>query len=222
MNSTSFQKGHRRGAAAYSRSVGTVTIRRESRSGNPARWIKVRQGGPTTGRWELFANHWWRQHVGRVPPGYRVMHKDGNTLNDSPDNLVCVDGPESLRLVAELDPTFPLRLKERAAQARRKRAAAEREQAAVQRRYIAELFKRVDAAGLRNTDLSRETGIAQLRVSQIRHGRARVRESERRLIEAALSSVPAKAQDKAPVAAPAKEVARQRIAAFLSQLTEAA
>lgn len=65
--------------------VGTVRIvRKRIGSAYLVRKIKVRLGGPKSGRWIHYARWWWEQHRGRVPAGMRVAHLDGDTLNDDP------------------------------------------------------------------------------------------------------------------------------------------
>jgi hypothetical protein len=48
----------------------------------------------------------WEQMHGPVPPGKRVVHADGNTLNDNPDNLVLMSPGEVAQLCHVLDPAM--------------------------------------------------------------------------------------------------------------------
>ena len=70
--------------------IGTVRVRycEGSKGDKPARHIKVRMDGPPSGRWQLYARYLWETLHGPVPAGYRVGHKDGNTMNDDPRNVV--------------------------------------------------------------------------------------------------------------------------------------
>lgn len=52
------------------------------------KFVKVSYHGPYRRRWRPFSRHWWETNVGPIPTGYQVFHRDGDSLNDSPDNLV--------------------------------------------------------------------------------------------------------------------------------------
>jgi len=67
--------------------VGTVRIRKHSKRVR-ARMIKIRDDGPKGRRWITWARWWWLNNRGPIPPGMRVTHRDGDSLNDDPDNLV--------------------------------------------------------------------------------------------------------------------------------------
>lgn len=85
------KKADGRTGAKHSRAdrpVGTVVIRR-CHAKRPARWIKARPGRKG---WEAWARWWWRTNRGPIPPGKRVLHLDGDTLNDDPANLA-LGGP---------------------------------------------------------------------------------------------------------------------------------
>ena len=70
--------------------IGTVSVWAETRRKQRCRHrvVKVSHHGNKWQRWRPFARHWWEQNVGPIPEGYRVIHKDGNALNDEPGNLV--------------------------------------------------------------------------------------------------------------------------------------
>ena len=74
------------------------------RRGRPRRWIKVKDGGPTSRRWIPYARYVWEKNGGTIPDGHFVRHKDGNQMNDSPDNLHVVNRSQNLRLNEELRP----------------------------------------------------------------------------------------------------------------------
>lgn len=67
--------------------VGTVRIHNRSNR-PPSRMIKVRNDGPCRTRWMTWARWWWENNRGAIPPGRTIMHKNGDTLDDAPENLV--------------------------------------------------------------------------------------------------------------------------------------
>ncbi len=75
--------------------IGTIRVRDELGRSPAVRYIKVRMDGPKQARWMEFARHFWEQLNGRVPPGKKVIHLDGNTLNDAVDNLALGDPGDS-------------------------------------------------------------------------------------------------------------------------------
>jgi hypothetical protein len=70
--------------------IGTIHIKtRTSRKQiRKQRFIKVSHHGGYRNRWRPFARHWWEQHVGQIPAGCQVFHRDGDSLNDEPENLI--------------------------------------------------------------------------------------------------------------------------------------
>ena len=60
------------------------------------RMIKVRMDGPKSSRWINLARWRWEQLYGPVPPGKRVVHLDGDSLNDDPANYALMTGGEWL------------------------------------------------------------------------------------------------------------------------------
>lgn len=50
------------------------------------REIKVRMDGLPQRRWMNLARFWWLRNKGAVPPGMRVGHLDGDSMNDDPSN----------------------------------------------------------------------------------------------------------------------------------------
>lgn len=80
--------------------VGTVVVRRDtSTSGRRicSRFVKVRDDGPPGRRWIGYSRWWWEKNRGPVPPGKLVLHKDGDSLNDDPSNLIL--GTSGMKLV---------------------------------------------------------------------------------------------------------------------------
>lgn len=68
-------------------SVGTIRVRKASGK-PPFRVIKVRMEGSQNERWRPYARVLWEQHKGPIPPGWDVLHKNGETLDDRLENLV--------------------------------------------------------------------------------------------------------------------------------------
>lgn len=52
------------------------------------RFIKVSHHGNWRRRWVPYCRYWWEQSVSRIPPGYWLHHLDGDSENDTPNNLV--------------------------------------------------------------------------------------------------------------------------------------
>lgn len=113
---TQWKPGEIRGQAArLYRAVGSVVVRfakppkryrgrANARKGPPSRWIKVRDDGPPAGRFVPYARYLWEQRHGPVPPGRLVVHADGDTMNDEPDNLILITQAENMqRLLARAE-----------------------------------------------------------------------------------------------------------------------
>ncbi len=64
--------------------LGAVKLSRAGKS--QVREIKVRLDGVPSYRWVRLARYWWERHKGPVPAGHRVIHFDGDCLNDDPHN----------------------------------------------------------------------------------------------------------------------------------------
>lgn len=82
--------GHRKGVRKTSSPVGTIVVRVEHVGDRKlrVRYIKVRLDGPPQHRWMAYARWWWIQNKGPIPAGKMVLHLDGVTSNDAPENLV--------------------------------------------------------------------------------------------------------------------------------------
>ena len=120
------------GAGNYSRAplpVGTIRMRERAR-GHVCRFIKVRDNGPKASRWIPLARHWWEKNRGRVPPGKRVCHLDGDSLNDDPSNYGLLTPGDVIFIQLERDPAMALRNRKRCragtARSNRERAFARR------------------------------------------------------------------------------------------------
>ena len=72
---TTFKKGQK---PPNTLKVGTVTIRTD-KNGCNRRWIKVSNKHP---RWKIYAQYLWEKKRGKIPSGYIVHHKDGDSMND--------------------------------------------------------------------------------------------------------------------------------------------
>lgn len=95
---TEFKKGH---LPANHKPVGTIEIRGHKKRGYQSRWIKVsglRQGSH---RWIEYSKYIWMQNNGPIPEGMIIAHADGDTLNDSPDNLILITRAEHLRRIKD-------------------------------------------------------------------------------------------------------------------------
>jgi hypothetical protein len=80
---TKFKPGHR---PRNWLPTGTITIRIDNR-GKPVRHIKIAEPD----KWVYYSRHIWERTRRRnIPKGYVVYHQDGNQLNDSPENLICI------------------------------------------------------------------------------------------------------------------------------------
>lgn len=126
---TLFKKGTLRGRGARAwRPVGTIIVRRDSQSGRPYHWIKVADVvGAQWKNWRKYRHVVWEQHHGPIPPTCRVMHRDGDTLNDDVANLELVTLSDLWhRSMARRTKQQQRRAREKMSRAATKRAAAER------------------------------------------------------------------------------------------------
>lgn len=89
--------------------IGAVVVRRRRRPGHAkplkVRFIKVRNSGPPAKRWMRYARWWWLQNQGPIPNGMRVIHADGDSLNDDPSNYVLGEPADAAYLWHERDPS---------------------------------------------------------------------------------------------------------------------
>jgi hypothetical protein len=75
--------------------LGAVVLR--THNGRTVRYVKTRKDGPSGRRWTPYAKWWWEKNKGPVPAGSLVLHRDGDSLNDEPKNLVL--GTPGMKLV---------------------------------------------------------------------------------------------------------------------------
>lgn len=84
---TKFHKGN---LPVNWKQVGTITTRVDNR-GVRVRFIKIAEPN----KWEYYSRYIWEQTRQReIPNGFIIYHQDGNSLNDAPNNLICI--PRSL------------------------------------------------------------------------------------------------------------------------------
>lgn len=70
--------------------IGTTSVWVETRRKQKFQYrvIKVSHHGRQRQRWRPLARHWWESNISPIPEGYQILHRDGNSLNDDPSNLV--------------------------------------------------------------------------------------------------------------------------------------
>lgn len=71
--------------------LGTIALRK-TKGRDGIRVIKVTYRGPAQNHWKPLARHWWEKNKGPVPPGMRVVHLNGDTLDDRPENYGLMTG----------------------------------------------------------------------------------------------------------------------------------
>jgi hypothetical protein len=72
---------------------GNITIRHLSQSRNlkPYKYIRISKG-----KWKPLHRHIWETEKGKIPKGYNVVFKDGDTLNCVIDNLECISNEDNI------------------------------------------------------------------------------------------------------------------------------
>lgn len=91
--------------------IGTIRVRRDFTNGRDVevRWIKVSDDGPEAARWKPYARWWWEKNRGPVPAGMGVIHKNGDSMDDSPANLMVGTAADRIRLAHINDPEMSQR-----------------------------------------------------------------------------------------------------------------
>jgi hypothetical protein len=124
-----FKCGNLRGLAALRYiSVGTVVIRYikpkagKTSKGHCYRFIKIRDDGPSQKRFMYYARYLFIKEYGSVPPGYFVIHKDGNTLNDTIENLILLQRKQWINIGVNNNPRNSRRRNRGVVKAVKKRA----------------------------------------------------------------------------------------------------
>lgn len=121
-----FLKGTIRGAAARRYCpVGTIRVRTNGKC-RPARWIKVDDRMGSRDNWKFYATVLWERAHGPVPKGWCVIHVDGRSMNDEPENLECVTFAERIRRTLALSPKAEARRVAGVRKARHRRAEVDR------------------------------------------------------------------------------------------------
>lgn len=97
--------------------IGTVVVRQVTNGAkrNLSRYIKVREDGPKGRRWILYSRYWWEKNRGAIPSGKIVVHLDGDTMNDDPENLALGTTGTNLVLAHKRDAKWSAQQHKRAA-----------------------------------------------------------------------------------------------------------
>ena len=85
---TRFKKGNEPHNTKYD---GCITVRHHKRTNEKYKYIRIAKG-----KWVLLHRYIWEQHKGKIPQGYVIRFKDGDTLNCAIDNLECISRKENL------------------------------------------------------------------------------------------------------------------------------
>jgi len=89
-SSTKYKKRHK---PHNWKPVGTISIRCDHRK-EPVKFIKIAEPK----KWEYYSRYIWiKTRKREIPKGFIIYHQDGNSLNDNPDNLICV--PRSIHII---------------------------------------------------------------------------------------------------------------------------
>lgn len=122
---TEFKKGH---LPANHKHVGTIRISTREREGGTNQFREIKVSGILQGRhkWISHARYLYEQKHGPIPKGRFVVHVDGNSMNDDPDNLRSVDRRGHLALQMQRDPNMLKKCRRKAGRAARKRHKATR------------------------------------------------------------------------------------------------
>ncbi len=75
---------------ANSKKEGDISVRPDKK-GTDYRFIRIDK------KWIPYARHIYQTYIGEIPTGYIVKHKDGNTMNDSPENLYSISRKENAK-----------------------------------------------------------------------------------------------------------------------------
>lgn len=88
---TMFKKGN---LPHNTKADGCISIRHDhpNRRGYRYKWIRI-----AIGKWEMLHVHNWKKAHGRIPKGYIVVFKDGNTMNCSLSNLEMITLAENMK-----------------------------------------------------------------------------------------------------------------------------
>lgn len=97
--------------ATRKRAIGDIVTRRKIMNGRECtcRYIKVADKGGPNKMWKAYARWWWEQNRGPVPKGMGVIHKNGDQMDDRPDNLMIGGPADRIRLAHLNDPEMSKR-----------------------------------------------------------------------------------------------------------------
>lgn len=84
---TFFQKGHN---PHNTKEDGDISVRKSK--GRPYKWIRIAEN-----EWKLYHRVVWEQRHGKIPKGYNVVFKDGNTLHCAIENLELISDEENMK-----------------------------------------------------------------------------------------------------------------------------
>ncbi len=89
---TEFKKGQ---LPHNTKSDGTISIRVSHRNDHPTpyKWIRI-----SLRKWEMLHRVVWEKHYGKIPKGYNVIFKNGDTLDCRLNNLAMVPRAKHLQM----------------------------------------------------------------------------------------------------------------------------
>ena len=119
---TEFKKGH---VPTGYRRIGEIYIVSET-NGKPCRYIKLKDTGRPQDRRVPYARYVWERAHGPIPPGYLVIHDDGDTMNDDPSNLLLVNRAQNAAHQLATNPTHLTNLRQGGSEAAKRRHARTR------------------------------------------------------------------------------------------------
>lgn len=159
---TRFKKGH---LPVNYKSLETISIRNDN--GKQLRWIKIKDSGQCQDRSVPYARHIWEKENGPIPKGRLVVHEDGNSLNDEPNNLVLVDRRGNLALMKKNRPKWKkkaIKSYKKTVRIRHKRKAREAKETAKIREHEMELQRKARRQAERDARAKAmvESGIKEL------------------------------------------------------------
>ena len=122
---TEFKKGH---LPINHKHVGMIRIVTRERQGRTNQYREIKVSGIMQGRhkWIPYARYLYEQKYGQIPKGHFPVHKDGDSMNDDPDNLRIVDRKGHLALQMQRDPKMIKKCRRNASRALRKKWTAYR------------------------------------------------------------------------------------------------
>jgi len=87
---TRFKEGHKPHNTKWDGAI-TIRHRNDNSDRRPQVFIRLSEGN-----WELYRRYQYEKHVGPIPEGKIVAHKDGNTMNCYPENLELITRAENM------------------------------------------------------------------------------------------------------------------------------